>query len=79
MATNIAANNNPTKIETLTHSGHSADDEAVRRGAGAIVRTTVDGGASERAEVSAVRLEPGGRRRSHSPGIIADGLRTVIL
>ena len=79
MATNIAANNNPTKIETLTHSGHSADDGAVRGGAGAVVRTAVDGWASERAEVSAARVGPGGRRCSHSPGIIADELRTVIL
>ncbi len=79
MATNIAANNNPTKIETLTHSGHSADDGAVRGGAGAVVRTAVDGWASERADVTAARVGPGGRRCSHSPGIIVDGLRTVIL
>ena len=79
MATNIAANNNPTKIETLTHSGHSAGDGAARGGASAVVRAAVDGWASERAEVSAARVGPGGRRRSHSPGISADELRTAIL
>ena len=53
MATNIAANNNPTKIETLTHSGHSADG-VVRRGAGVMaVWIAVAGCARDRVGLSA--------------------------
>jgi len=80
MATNIAANNTPTKSETLAHSGHSDEDGAVRRGARVVAaRIAVEGCARDRAELSAAGVTRGGPRCSHSPGIIVDGLRTVIL
>ncbi len=53
MARNIAANNNPTKSDTLAHSGHS-DDGVVRRGAGVMaVWIAVAGCARDRVGLSA--------------------------
>ena len=83
MAMNIAANSSPTKTDTLAHRGHSAADGVDTRAGGmgpiATVGMRVDDGASDRSEVTAARVPSGGRRCSHSPGIIVDGLRTVIL